>query len=175
MKNTKIKPEEPSVLSSVLNKPMKTVTNKVITDLISTNETVRYNAYQEIITKTNYADLKPLMYSIKSNGIKESSPNVLKLVLQIVKKYAGLDPIDMETLDYVYKHDWRRAKLLLQDFHANNKFTPEASDFIRHSNIAVSNSKPNASVPHAAAQIVTLKGFMKELEFLLTKMTNPIP
>lgn len=49
---------------------MKAVTSKVITDLISTNESVRYNAYQEIITKTNYSDLKPLMYSIKSNGIK---------------------------------------------------------------------------------------------------------
>ena len=37
VKNTKMKPEEPSVLSSVLNKPMKTVSNKVINDLISTN------------------------------------------------------------------------------------------------------------------------------------------
>lgn len=148
---------------------------KILNDLISVNESVRFTAYQEIISKTNYADLKPLMYSIKSNGIKESSPNVLKLVLQIVKKYAGLDPIDMETLEYVYKHDWRRAKLLLQEFHSNNKFTPEASDYIRHNNIAVSNSKPNASVPAAAAQLVTLKGFMRELEFLLTKMTNPIP
>lgn len=170
-----MKPEEASVLSSVQNKPMKTVPGKVFNDLISTNESVRYNAYQEIITKTSYVDLKPLMYSIKSNGIRESSPNVLKQVLQIVKKYAGIDPIDMETLEYVYKHDWRRAKLLLQDFHSNSKFTPEASDYIRHNNIAVSNSKPNASVPQAAAQIVTLKGFIRELEFLLTKMTNPIP
>ena len=116
-----------------------------------------------------------MMYSIKSNGIKESSPNVLKLVLQIVKKYAGLDPIDLETLEYVYKHDWRKAKFLLQDFHSSNKFTPEASDFIRHNNIAVSNSKPNASIPPAAAQATTLKSFMRELEFLLTSMTNPVP
>lgn len=115
------------------------------------------------------------MYSIKSNGIKESSPNVLKLVLQIVKKYAGLDPIDMETLEYVYKHDWRKAKFLLQDFHSNNKFTPEASDFIRHNNITLSNNKSNPSVPPAATQTINLKGFMRELEFLLPSMTNPLP
>lgn len=35
------------------------------------------------------------MYTIKSNGIRESSPNNLKLVIQFVKKYAGIDPIDL--------------------------------------------------------------------------------
>jgi hypothetical protein len=35
------------------------------------------------------------MYVIKSNAIKESSPNNLKALIQIAKKYAGLDPIDL--------------------------------------------------------------------------------
>lgn len=156
-----MKPEEPSVLSSVMNKPMKTVTNKVMANLVSTSESERYNAYQEILSKTSYVDLRPLMYSIKSNGIRESSANVLRLVLQIAKKYAGIDPIDTETLEYVYKHDWRRAKILLQEFHTSNKFTTEACDLIRHYNLNASNSKPNGSVPPAAAQVVTLKIFMK--------------
>ena len=35
------------------------------------------------------------MYVIKSNAIRESSPNNLKSVIQIAKKHAGLDPIDL--------------------------------------------------------------------------------
>lgn len=113
------------------------------------------------------------MFIIKSNTIRESSPNNLKLILQIVKKYCGLDPIDMETLEFVYKHDWKKAKLILQDFHNNNKFTTEASDYIRHNNIAVSNSKA-ATTPQGVIQQTTIKSFMKELDYLLSKMTNPI-
>ncbi len=116
------------------------------------------------------------MFQIKSNTIRESGPNNLKLVLQIARKYSGTEPIDMETLDYVYKHDWRKAKISLQDFLSNNKFTPQASDYIRHnSSVAVSNSKVSYASSLNSPPATTLKSFMKELEYLITKMTNPIP
>lgn len=46
------------------------------------------------------------------------------MVISIAKKYSGMDPIDMETLEFVLKHDWRKSKQLIQDFMNNNKFTP---------------------------------------------------
>lgn len=142
---------------------MKTVSSKTLNDLTSLNESIRFNAYQEILTKSSYQDLKPLMYNIKSNAIRESAPNNLKLVIQIAKKYSGVDPIDLETLEYIYKHDWKKAKLTLNDFLTTNKFTPEASDYIRHNNLSVSNSKINNSTPQNAIQQTNLKSFMKEL------------
>lgn len=49
---------------------MKSVSSKTLNDLISQNESIRYNAYQDILSKTSYNDLKPLMYTIKSNAIR---------------------------------------------------------------------------------------------------------
>lgn len=49
---------------------MKTVSSKTLNDLISQNESIRFNAYQEILAKTSYNDLKPLMFTIKSNAIR---------------------------------------------------------------------------------------------------------
>jgi hypothetical protein len=67
----------------------------------------------------------------------------------------------METLEYIYKHDWKRAKLTLNDFITTNRFTPEASDYIRHNIVSVSNSKINNSTPQTAIQQTNLKSFMK--------------
>ncbi len=156
-----MKQEQPSVHSNNPPRPMKSVSSKTLNDLISQNESIRYNAYQDILSKTSYNDLKPLMYTIKSNAIRQSAPNNLKLVIQLAKKYAGVEPIDLQTLEYIYKHDWKKAKLTLNDFLTSNKFTPEASDYIRHNNISISNSKVNNSIPPAAIQQTNLKSFMK--------------
>lgn len=51
--------------------------------------------------------------------------------------------------------------MTLNDFIATSKFTPEASDYIRHNAIAVSNSKVNSSTPPNAVQQTNLKHFMK--------------
>ena len=51
--------------------------------------------------------------------------------------------------------------MTLNDFIATSKFTPEASDYIRHNSIAISNSKVNSLTPPAAIQQSNLKHFMK--------------
>jgi hypothetical protein len=63
-------------------------------------------------------------------------------------------------LEYIYKHDWKKAKITLQDFLSSNKFTPEASDYIRHNSVAVSNSKFNSSIPQNTAPQKSLRGFI---------------
>jgi dissimilatory sulfite reductase (desulfoviridin) alpha/beta subunit len=63
------------------------------------------------------------MKQIKVNSVRESSPNILKTIIQIAKKYVNGGVIDTELAEFLIKHDWKKYKQQIQDFIQSNKLT----------------------------------------------------
>jgi hypothetical protein len=57
---------------------------------------MRSNAYQTIAHKFLSKDIKQFIFQIKQNSVKESSPIILKNIVQIAKKYINNCVADIE-------------------------------------------------------------------------------
>lgn len=85
----------------------------------------------------------------------------MKIVLSLVNKYCGNDLVDLETLTFLEKHDWKKAKNLLSDFLSIHKLTPEAHDHAKLSNIVVSTNKSTLLMQNNTINPYNLRNFMK--------------
>lgn len=117
------------------------------------------------------------MFHIKSKALKESAPGILNQILAIVKKYCGSDVIELETIQFLCKHDWRKNKPVFQQFINSSKLSLNAEEYYRHhcdSTLANAKNLLNSQVAQHA-QIPTIKTFTQQLQFLIPKMSNHLP
>lgn len=94
-------------------------------DISSKNEHIRAHAYQQIASLYLKSDMKQHLRTIKANCVSESTPHILKNILQIAKKYMNNGPGDFEIAEFIVKHEWKRAKPMLQEFLQGQRFSPE--------------------------------------------------
>lgn len=83
-------------------------------DISSASEAVRTAAYQQIATKFLSKDVRQFIKQMRNNSVKESSPTILKLIIQIAKKYVNNGTAELELVEFLIKHDWKKSKQLLQ-------------------------------------------------------------
>lgn len=82
--------------SNIQNNKANSVLQMQLNDLSSQSEAVRLNSYQQIASKSpSLKDKDGIYFTLKSKATKESSPNILKLILLIVKKYSPSETIDL--------------------------------------------------------------------------------
>ena len=88
--------------------------------------------------------------------MKESSPTILKSILQIAKKYVNGGTVDLDLAEFLAKHDWKKMKQLIMEFIQNNKINSEADELIKTITSSFNNTK--MAVQNDANQY-TLKKF----------------
>lgn len=71
------------------------------------------------------------MKTIKNNSMKESSPTILKSILQIAKKYVNGSIVDLDLAEFLVKHDWKKMKQQVQEFIQNSKIGSEADELMK--------------------------------------------
>ena len=95
-------------------KVVRTLNLTCLEDIASQSESIRTNAYKILANKFLAKDIRQFMPQIKQNAVRESSPALLKLVLQVAKKYANNGVAELELMEFLTKHDWKKNKTLLQ-------------------------------------------------------------
>lgn len=144
-----------------------------LNQLSSPHETARLNAYQQIIAKCPVT--RDAIYRIKAKAIRECSPVILKVIIQIIKKYSTSELIDLDSLEFLCMHDWKKCRALFTEFIQTNKFTFAAQDYIKNnislfSNIIKTNSMTLTPTP---SQVFTIKNLTLQLQNLIHKFSNP--
>ena len=121
--------------------------------------------------------------------LRESSPNILKTIISLVKKASGT--VNVDHLELLLYHDWKRCKYLLTDFIQTSKLSLPALEYVKNMGIISSlpnnnrrnidreqNQMPSLSVgqsnmTHPPAVMNPLKQFYSSIQSLVPKMSNP--
>ena len=115
--------------------------------------------------------------------MRESSPNILKVIISLVKKASGIVNVDhLELLTY---HDWKKCKYLLNEFIQTSKLSLPALEYVK--NMGLVSSQPtnnrrmpvdreqnqNISLPVNSGSLNPLKTFYSSIQTLVPKMSSP--
>jgi hypothetical protein len=166
--------------SSIQTNKANSILQMQLNDLSSQSEAVRLNSYQQIASKSpSLKDKDGIYFTLKSKATKESSPNILKLILLIVKKYSPSDTIDLESIEFLCMHDWRKCKHLLTEFVQANRISQAAEDYIRNnaqlfSPASLPKATPSQTLSTNSQSGVSIRQLMVELSALASKMSNPV-
>jgi len=82
-------------------------------NIASTNESVKLQAYQSLVSKP----IPNVLAFLRNKGVRESHHNVLRAILTIYER-AGQE-LTKADLEYLVLHDWRKSKNFLSDYLAS--------------------------------------------------------
>lgn len=114
--------------------------------------------------------------------LRECSPNILKTILSLVKKSSAI--INVEQLELLNYHDWKKCRSLLHEFIQTSKLSLPALEYVKNLGIiSTGNGKRmGADQNHTAPAHLTnnsmtlanpLKQFYSSISGLVPKMSNP--
>ena len=106
---------------------------------------------------------------MKSKAICESNFNILNFIITIARKSCSGRQVELETMEFLGKHDWRRGKHLLEKFVSTHTLSLAAEEYYRQmmENLSLGRTNSSSSMiqnaPSVAASQVTLKALVREL------------
>lgn len=68
---------------------------------------------------------------IKTKGIKESSPNILRAILTVMERFHQSKELTRSDVEYLISHDWRKAKNFLSEYLNSVKLAADCLELTR--------------------------------------------
>lgn len=116
---------------------------------------------------------------------RESSPSLLKAILNLVKKSATV--ISVEHMELLAYHDWKKCKHMLNEFIQTNRLSLPALEYVKGMGLIATQPQANSKRAErereqahgqsnfGAPTLTPLKQFYSSIQGLIPKMSNPDP